>query len=123
MSNNDERATTSKSAEGRSSHSNEEAKLPNDDEIREKIHADGFERYLNDEETMGMLYFLYRRKFYEHQQSERKCDIGRILSNKPNASNAANVPVSRGPYQRLQRIIRKENDNPVPPLQFIAFCA
>jgi hypothetical protein len=68
MSNERRAATSPKSAEeARSSHSSEEAKLPNDDEIREKIHADGFEKYLNDEETMGMLYFLYRRKFYEHQ--------------------------------------------------------
>lgn len=113
-----DRASTSKSAEGGSSPN--EAKLQTDDEIRGKIRADGFERYLEDEETTGMLYFLYLRKFFGHNESRRKRDIERMLSNKPNASSA---PAIRGPYQRLQAVIRKESDSSVPSLQFIAFCA
>jgi hypothetical protein len=105
--------------------------------ILEKIHADGFETYLNDDdETKAMLYFLYRRKFFEDDNDQRKRkrdididsdndrrkrDITRILSSKTNAA-ASDPAITRGPYQRLQTIIQKESDNPMPGEQFIAFC-
>jgi hypothetical protein len=95
------------------------AKLQTDDKIRSKIRADGFERYLEDEETSGMLYFLYHRKFFYENDSRRKQDIGRILRSKPNTASTSAI---RGPYQRLHTIIRKESGNSVPSLQFIAFC-
>ena len=109
-----------RAASSKSESSPNKAKLQIDDEIRGKILADGFEAYLNDAEMMGLLYFLYLRKFFEHDEHRRKRDIGRILSSKP---TTASVPTIRGPYQRLQTIVRKESDNSVPPLQFIAFCA